>query len=100
MIEEGRKNALILSKLRNNPTSSSPQSRLVLPQRNLAAISGAVGVQVIKPIHEIPVYLFCLQRSVHSIVMVITYFSLFWRTHPESIALSIRKQSAFHCPIR
>jgi len=95
MIEEGKKNALILSKLREQPDKflATIQIGVTMAVTLASAISGAVGVQVIKPIlKEIPVYVISAYSNALSIAIVavvITYFSIvLGELIPKSIALS------------
>ncbi len=95
LIEEGRKNAEILSELRKNPDRflATIQIGVTLAGAFASAIGGAAAVEVIKPaLLELPLPLISAYAEAIAIAIVvafITYVSLiFGELIPKSIALS------------
>ncbi len=95
LVEEGRKNADVLNKLRDEPDRflATIQIGVTLAGALASAIGGAVAVEVIKPVLKtihIPFISASSEAiSIGIVVAIITYFSLvFGELIPKSIALS------------
>jgi putative hemolysin len=95
LVEEGRRNADILNKLRESPDRflATIQIGVTLAGALASAIGGAAAVEVIKPIlKEIPIPFIAASSeaiAIGIVVVTITYFSLiFGELIPKSIALS------------
>lgn len=95
LIEEGRRNADVLSKLRESPDRflATIQIGVTLAGAIASAIGGAAAVEIIKPLLKtVPIPFVSASSELISIglvVAVITYFSLmFGELIPKSIALS------------
>src|SRR4030065_2970524 len=95
LMEEGRKNAAILNKLKETPDRflATIQIGVTMAGALASAIGGATAVRVIKPaLQAVPVPIISVSSeaiSIGIIVVLITYFSLiFGELIPKSIALS------------
>jgi putative hemolysin len=95
LINEGKKNAVVLEKLREDPDKflATIQIGVTLAVAIASAIGGAVAVETLKPaLKSIPVPIISLSSDVISIAVVtviITYFTVvFGELIPKSIALS------------
>ena len=95
LINEGKKNAVVLEKLREDPDKflATIQIGVTLAVAIASAIGGAVAVETLKPaLKNIPLPIISLSSDVISIAVVtviITYFTIvFGELIPKSIALS------------
>ncbi|MDI6889778.1 MAG: hemolysin family protein [Thermodesulfovibrionales bacterium] len=95
LIDEGRKNATLLHKLRKEPDRflATIQIGITLAGVLAAAIGGAAAIEIIKPVlKNIPVPLISVPSeaiSIGTVAVIITYFStVFGELIPKSIALS------------
>ncbi|MBI5676848.1 MAG: HlyC/CorC family transporter [Nitrospirae bacterium] len=95
LMEEGRKNAAILNRLKETPDRflATIQIGVTMAGALASAIGGAAAVRVIKPVLQaVPVPIISVSSeaiSIGIIVVLITYFSLiFGELIPKSIALS------------
>ena len=95
LINEGKKNAVVLEKLREDPDKflATIQIGVTLAVAIASAIGGAVAVETLKPaLKSIPIPIISLSSDVISIAVVtviITYFTVvFGELIPKSIALS------------
>ncbi len=95
LMEEGRKNAAILNRLKETPDRflATIQIGVTMAGALASAIGGAAAVRVIKPaLQAVPIPIISVSSEVISIgiiVILITYFSLiFGELIPKSIALS------------
>ncbi|BCB96247.1 hypothetical protein JZK55_11690 [Dissulfurispira thermophila] len=95
LVEEGKKNAEILNKLKESPDRflATIQIGVTLAGALASAIGGAAAVEVIKPILKtIPIPFIAVSSeaiAIGVVVICITYFSLiFGELIPKSIALS------------
>ncbi|MCX8028245.1 MAG: hemolysin family protein [Thermodesulfovibrionales bacterium] len=95
LVEEGKENAKILKKLRENPEHflATIQIGVTLAGAIASAIGGAIAVEVIKPIlSELPIPFISHASeaiAIGFVVILITYFSLiFGELIPKTIALS------------
>ncbi len=95
LMEEGRKNAAILDKLRKSPDRflATIQLGVTLTGALASAIGGAAAIEVIKPLLKsvpIPVVAASSEAlAIGIVVVVITYFSLvFGELIPKSLAFS------------
>jgi putative hemolysin len=95
LINEGKKNAVVLEKLREDPDKflATIQIGVTLAVAIASAIGGAVAVETLKPaLKNIPLPIISLSSDVISIAVVtviITYFTVvFGELIPKSIALS------------
>ncbi|MEW6161948.1 MAG: hemolysin family protein [Nitrospirota bacterium] len=95
LIDEGRKNATLLHKLRKEPDRflATIQIGITLAGVLASAIGGAAAIEIIKPVlKNIPVPLISVSSeaiSIGIVAVIITYFStVFGELIPKSIALS------------
>ncbi len=95
LIDEGKKNALILKKLREEPDRflATIQIGVTLAVTLASAIGGAVAVEILKPvIKEIPISIISVSSdaiSIGIVAAIITYFTIvFGELIPKSVALS------------
>jgi putative hemolysin len=95
LISEGKKNAVVLNKLREEPNKflATIQIGVTLAVALASAIGGAVAVEFIKPVlRDIPISFIAVSSdaiSIGIVVSVITYFTVvFGELIPKSIALS------------
>ncbi|GER94687.1 HlyC/CorC family transporter [hot springs metagenome] len=95
LVEEGKKNAEILNKLKESPDRflATIQIGVTLAGALASAIGGAAAVEVIKPILKtVPIPFIAVSSeaiAIGVVVICITYFSLiFGELIPKSIALS------------
>jgi putative hemolysin len=95
LIDEGKKNALILKRLREEPDRflATIQIGVTLAVTLASAIGGAVAVKILKPvIKNIPISFISLSSdaiSIGIVATIITYFTIvFGELIPKSIALS------------
>lgn len=95
LISEGKKNAVVLNKLREEPDKflATIQIGVTLAVALASAIGGAVAVEFIKPVlRDIPISFIAVSSdaiSIGIVVSIITYFTVvFGELIPKSIALS------------
>ncbi len=95
LISEGKKNAVVLNKLREEPDKflATIQIGVTLAVALASAIGGAVAVEFIKPaLRDIPISFIAVSSdaiSIGIVVSIITYFTVvFGELIPKSIALS------------
>ncbi len=95
LIDEGKKNALILKKLREEPDKflATIQIGVTLAVTLASAIGGALAIEVFRPVLEqVPIRAVSVSSNAISIAVaavVITYFSIvLGELIPKSIALS------------
>lgn len=95
LISEGKKNAVVLNKLREEPDKflATIQIGVTLAVALASAIGGAVAVEFIKPVlRDIPISFIAVSSdaiSIGIVVSIITYFTVvFGELIPKSIAFS------------
>lgn len=95
LINEGKKNAVVLNKLREEPDKflATIQIGVTLAVALASAIGGAVAVEFIKPVlRDVPISFIAVSSdaiSIGIVVSIITYFTVvFGELIPKSIALS------------
>jgi len=95
LISEGKKNAVVLNKLREEPDKflATIQIGVTLAVALASAIGGAAAVEFIKPVlRDIPISFIAVSSdaiSIGIVVSIITYFTVvFGELIPKSIALS------------
>ncbi len=95
LISEGKKNAVVLNKLREEPDKflATIQIGVTLAVALASAIGGAAAVEFIKPVlKDIPISFIAVSSdaiSIGIVVSIITYFTVvFGELIPKSIALS------------